>query len=309
MAKKKVTLETPEKVKILGISGSPRKAITADMVKFTLKAAESMGYVETEYISLADHHFSYCTDCKKCWDGNRPPDDPIMCYEDPTSESEMVHNKSREADAVVLGFPVYGGHQPALLRMAMEVRSHSSAAPGGAGSAIAGAGGFSTTEDYKPAAIISQGGNVYSSQELQYWFTVHKLGALISAAWPTVEDPEPQASFAGGMLHCQDGLSVFRKDAWTSAGSRIWPPLTGIQNERTLRNLGRWLAVAAMMMKLGRLACKEGEIQTPQIGVGEWVRWGADKPKPGSVLEKLVKEGKMTYVTPGELEARKKVRT
>ena len=129
---------------------------------------------------------------------------------------------------------------------------------------------------------------------------------MISGAWPTVDDPEPQASYMGGILSCVDGVSVYAKDAWTAGASRITPPLTGERQERTLRNLGRWLAVAAMHMKIGRLAFEEAEIKAPEDQY--FVRYSGGKPRPGSVIDKLIKEGKVTYVPPEELEARKKLR-
>ena len=41
-----------EKVKILGIAGSPRKGNTEYLVQRALEAAESIGGVDTEFVSL-----------------------------------------------------------------------------------------------------------------------------------------------------------------------------------------------------------------------------------------------------------------
>ncbi|MBI2829740.1 MAG: flavodoxin family protein [Chloroflexi bacterium] len=304
MAKEEITIQVPEKVRILGINGSPRKSgNTSEMVKFCLKAAESMGYVETEYLNLQDYHFSYCTDCKKCIGYNRPAGDPPMCYDDPSDQQKIIRDKEEEADAVLLGYPVYGGYIPGLVRL-----SHDKVYTGGSP--------FFNEDDpshagkwyrnYKPRAYISQGGQTYAGMERTYVFEATGHHSFISAAWPTAEDSEPQSSFMGGMLTCADGMSVYRKDAWTTGASRINPPLTGMRNERTLRNLGKWLAVSAMLMKLARVACHEAEIRAPQT---QWfARYAAAPPKPGSVLDKLIKEGKVTYVPPQELESRKKVR-
>lgn len=301
MAKKAIHLETPTKVKILGINGSPRKAAnTSEMIKFTLKAAESMGYVETEYLNLQDYHFSYCTDCKKCIVFNKPAGDPPICYDDPSDQQKIIRDKEDEADAVLIGWPVYGGHQPALVRMSHE-HTYSGGSPF-----------FNETDPgararagrYKPRAFIAQGGQHYAGQETTYAFEAS--GGLVVGAWPTFDAPEPQASYMGGMLSCVDGKSVYAKDAWTTGASRVSPPLTGDRNERTLRNLGRWLAVTAMMVKIGRQAFEKAGILSPQDQY--FARYAAGAPKPGSVLEKLVKEGKVTYVSQEELEARKKVR-
>ncbi len=126
------------------------------------------------------------------------------------------------------------------------------------------------------------------------------------ASWPTFDAPEPQSSYMGGMITSVEGISVYRNDSWTSAASRINPPLTGTRNERTLRNLGRWLAVTAMMMKLGVAAFQNSGL--PVIQDQYFVRYAGGAPKPGSVLEKLIKEGKVSYVSPEEIASRKTVK-
>ncbi|MBI2829547.1 MAG: NAD(P)H-dependent oxidoreductase [Chloroflexi bacterium] len=303
MLKDEIKLKVPEKVKILGINGSPRKANTYEMVKFTLEAAESMGYVETELINLGDYYFGHCTDCKKCIGYNKPAGDPPICYDDPSDQQKVIRDKEEEADAVLLGWPVYGWHQPALVRMSHE---HTY---------VGGSPFFNEVDPthsaklrrFRPRAYIAQGGQTYAGQEDSYVFEAAGLPAgFTTAAWPTAEDPEPQASYMGGMLTCADGMSVYRRDAWTTQGSRINPPLTGERNERTLRNLGKWLAVSAMMFKIGRLALEAAEIDIP-VDQG-FVRYAAGKPKPGSVLDKLIKEGKVTYIPQEELESRKRVK-
>lgn len=81
------------------------------------------------------------------------------------------------------------------------------------------------------------------------------------------------------------------------------PPAQGSRNERTLKNLGKWLAVSAMFMKLGRMAFAESGFEEPEII--PFTRYSV-KPKKGSYVDKLIKEGKVTFVSQEELEARKK---
>ncbi len=307
MAKKQITLDIPEKIKILGISASPRKAgNTSEMVKFTLKAAESMGYVETEYISLANYHFGYCVDCKRCAGYNKPADDPIMCYHDPEDQQWVIHDKTAEADGVLLGLPSYTGHEPALLRMAQE-HTYCGGSPF-----------FNELEPGKRAAqgrnkpfgIISQGGQPMVGWTEQWSARAVEAGPGSSGfrvgAWPTVEDPQPLSSYLGPMLSCQDGVSVYAKDAWTSGASRITPPLTGTMQERTLRNVGRWLAMTTITMKLAQTAFREAGFKEPQAQL--FNRYAGGKPKPGTIIDKLIKEGKVTYVPPEEIESRKRLR-
>jgi multimeric flavodoxin WrbA len=53
-------------VKILGISGSPRKGGNSDiLLKHTLRGAENAG-AETEAVQLRDYQFQTCIGCEKC---------------------------------------------------------------------------------------------------------------------------------------------------------------------------------------------------------------------------------------------------
>ena len=117
IAKKEIILKIPEKVKILGINGSPRRSgNTSGMVKYTLKAAESMGYVETEYINLIDYKLYPCVDCKRCVGYNKPADaGETTCFLQPDDEGHLIKAKQDEADGILLGYPVYRFHRPTLL--------------------------------------------------------------------------------------------------------------------------------------------------------------------------------------------------
>jgi len=302
--KKEIILDIPEKVKILGINGSPRRSgNTSEMVKYTLKAAESMGYVETEYLNIADYKLYVCIDCKKCVGYNKPAGDPLMCYVNPDDEAHLIRAKQKEANGILLGYPVYKGTQPAMTTL-IRVKPY-----------VGGTPFFNeetpgATEESrwnKPFALISQAGGTGESEQ-PYHDGRHQVsdGVGPTAAWPTADAPEPQSSYVGSMATCQDGIAVYHKDAWTSGASRVWPPTTGIRQERTLRNLGRWLAVAAMMFKLGHLAMEAAEVKRAPTQM--FTRYAAAKPKPGSVIDALIKEGKVTYVSPEELESRKRIR-
>ncbi len=305
MAKKQITLDIPEKIKILGINASPRKSgNTAEMIKYTLKAAESTGYVETEIIHLVDYHLSYCTDCKKCIGYNKPADDPMMCYNDPEDQAHLIYAEEQKADGILLGYPVYKGVRPALVYMSHE----KTYLPGSPFFNEPDAGRSRERAGRKPMATISQGGQQFAGQEQSYWGG-GAAGArgLVVGAWPIADASEPQSSYLGGMLSCVDGMSVYAKNAWTSGASRVTPPTTGIRQERTLRNMGRWLAVSAMMMKLANMAFQEAEVNRgPEAQ--RFVRYSGGKPRPGSVIDKLIKDGLVTYVPQEELESRKKIR-
>lgn len=100
------------KVKILGISGSPRHGNTDILVKETLKWAESFGDVETEFLPIADYKIkSGCRSCYKCKGTN---------YEElcrgVKDDVNMIFKKMLEAEGWIIGNPVYFGGITAQLK-------------------------------------------------------------------------------------------------------------------------------------------------------------------------------------------------
>ena len=287
--KKKITLNLPEKVKILGISGSPRKkGNTTAMVKYCLEHAEAMGYVETEYLSLADCKLYPCVGCRKCF-GPNAPDAPYQCHMHPDDDIRTIIPKMVACDGILLGFPVYVAGVPSLFRMFHEK------------CAVFGPMSFSPYAcgmRYKAMGVISQGAMLYGGQEINHFRiaeTAIHWGALVSAAWPTRDAPMPQSSWIGGMITTIDGKNVEGNDAWTEAETQTVPPIQGIRNERTLKNLGRWLAVNAMTMRVGRMAFEQAGYAEPEIRAFPKFQ---GIPKKGTYFEKMVKEGKITPIQP-----------
>lgn len=87
-------------VKILGIVGSPRKGGNTELlVNEVLKAASSAG-TKTETIFLSDYQLAPCDGCQACFDTK-------SCAI--TDDVEKLFQKIVEADAIVLGSPVYFG--------------------------------------------------------------------------------------------------------------------------------------------------------------------------------------------------------
>lgn len=287
---------TIEKVKILGISGSPRKeGNTAGMVRFCLEWAETLGYVETEYLSLADYRIEPCNGCMKCFGYMAPADDPYQCYEY-DDDIKILAPKVAEADGLLIGFPIYSLGVPGIVRNFFDKLHHY-----GPMSFTKHAGALR----YKAIGIISQGGQVYGGQEINHLVIsalAQGLGMYVASAWPSVDAPMPSSSFNGGMLTTVDGMSIYGKNAWRKDHTRTVPPAQGSRNERTLKNLGRQLAVAAMILKLGRKAFLEGGYEEPEFI--PFTRYSV-KPKPGSYVDKLIKEGKVVFVSQEDLQSRK----
>ncbi|BCA79974.1 flavodoxin family protein [Desulfuromonas sp. AOP6] len=103
-------------MKILAINGSPRKSWnTAKLLQETLKGAASRG-AETELIHLYDLDFKGCTSCFACkLKGGRSYGKCAM-----RDGLTPVLDKLAEADAFVLGSPVYFGTVTGEMRSCME---------------------------------------------------------------------------------------------------------------------------------------------------------------------------------------------
>ena len=98
-------------MKVLGISGSPRRSGNTEiLVKHALEAVEKAG-LETEMISLSGKEILGCNACMIC--GKRegcPIEDDLF----------SIYLKMKEADGIILGSPVYFGSAPAVMKALME---------------------------------------------------------------------------------------------------------------------------------------------------------------------------------------------
>lgn len=87
-------------VKVLGVVGSPRKGGNTELlVNEVLKAAALKG-AKTETISLCDYKLAPCNGCRTCFETKN-------CAI--TDDVEKLFRKVADADALVLGSPVYFG--------------------------------------------------------------------------------------------------------------------------------------------------------------------------------------------------------
>ncbi len=297
MAKKEITLKIPEKIKLLGINFSPRKeGITAAMMKQALEWAETMGYVETELLHASDYTFYPCkgSACMKCFGFKAPADaKKPQCYEHPDDGVNVLMPKTLEADGLLIGFPIHAMGIPSTLRIFQE-KDHQISTPL-AFTKWAGA------RRYKALAVISQGQGVYTGQMMTSERMSQVPDTLIAGAQPTPDSPAPMH---GSGYTTVDGIPMYGQYSYKKDASVTVPPVVGSRNERALKNVGRFLAVAAMFMKLGRLAIEQGGYPVPEImPYTEYYL----KPDKGSYVDKLMKEGKVKYVSPEELLARKEV--
>jgi multimeric flavodoxin WrbA len=277
------------KVKIVGFCGSARHANTELAVKEALKAAESMGYAETEYVFLADYKLEPCVGCMKCFGWQHPADGGLECYKF-NDDTGILLRKMYESDGVIFGTPVYTLGMTSIARIFAE-KAH-----------MFGPMSFtrySGTMRNKPCGVITVGGGDSAGQEhvgTDIWAWAIGIGMLPLGSWPTRWDPNPLSGSHGAFVTTTDARSVYAKDGITKEATRTVPPTQGWRNMKAIRNVGRHTAYVALMTKLGKERMKELGVEDPVTY--PWMKYSV-KPKPGSWVQKLADEGKIIYVDKG----------
>jgi len=276
-----------EKVKIVGFNGSARKASTHWAVNMALETAAEYDYVETEQINLGDYKLIPCNGCMKCFGWQHPADaETPECYGQDDDAGKLL-TKMMNSDGIIFGTPVYTLGITALARILAE-KAHMF----GPMSFTK----FSGTMRYKPCGVITVGGVDTAGQEVcaqDVWMWAMGLGMVNVGSWPTRLDPNPMASVHGGIVSTCDGRVIYGKDALSKAACRTIPPTQGWRNEKSIRNVGRHVAVAAMQAKLGMRAFQEEEYASPEII--PFTRYSV-KPRKNSWVKHLMDEGKVEFV-------------
>jgi multimeric flavodoxin WrbA len=104
-------------MKLIAINGSPRKSgNTATLLIKTIGGAKAAG-AETELIHLYDLTFKGCTSCFSCKLIDSPNKGKCAMKDELTPVLKMIED---QADAVVLGTPVYFGSMAGELKSCME---------------------------------------------------------------------------------------------------------------------------------------------------------------------------------------------
>lgn len=92
-------------IKVLGICGSAIKGGNVELLlREALKAAEEMGNVETEMITLRNKKIRHCLHCNWCY---RNEEEDRFCKQD--DDMSEIYPKLVAADALLLASPVYIG--------------------------------------------------------------------------------------------------------------------------------------------------------------------------------------------------------
>jgi len=239
------------KVKVLGISGSPRHGNTDILVKESLKGAEELREVETEFISVKDKKIrGGCISTYRCF---RDPSWTAPCRDYKNDDVNEILLKMVEADGIIVGVPVYWGGLTAQLKNVID-RSMSLEPLGfplrnKVGGAIA-------------VAYDRQGGLEGAIAELQRWFLTHDM--IIVSVGPE----RPKES-----IGCYYGVAALQ--GWpTPVSTRVDPKgsLSAVKQDivgmTAARFLGKRVAEMAKVIKAG-FAQVKGETAWPSGSLKE----------------------------------------
>ena len=107
-----IQIDPMVRIKVLGISGSPREESTAFAVKEGLGYAESLGDVETDFVSLKGKNIRFCLHCDYC----------VRTKKGCIQEDDMgkIYSSMEAADAWILATPVYQGSVSGQLKAVMD---------------------------------------------------------------------------------------------------------------------------------------------------------------------------------------------
>jgi multimeric flavodoxin WrbA len=146
-------------IKILGISGSPRKEANTDtLVKKALDACKKNG-ADTEFISLAGKEIKYCDYCDACTEKTG-----YTCPK--TDDVAGILEAMKAADAIIIGSPTYfasvSGQLKTLFDRTLPLRRNAFQLSGKVGGAI-GVGGS------------RNGGQENVVRDIQNWMLVHEM--------------------------------------------------------------------------------------------------------------------------------------
>jgi multimeric flavodoxin WrbA len=154
-------------MKVLGISGSPRRDGNTDILVNTALEIIAGEGLQTDFLSLADRPIKPCVACRGCFSS-----ETIRCVqEDPAFEG--VLEKFNDADGILIGSPVYfGSATPQIMALLDRVgyvsRRHPQLLRRKAGAAI---------------VVARRAGQNFTFAQLNYFFLISEMIVPGSTYW------------------------------------------------------------------------------------------------------------------------------
>ncbi len=101
-----------QKIKLFGISGSPRKASTDYIIRESLRYASEKYPAQTEYFSSQGKKLNFCVHCDYCIREKKG------CIH--SDDMQQIYEKLKWADALIIGTPVYQGMASGQIKVIMD---------------------------------------------------------------------------------------------------------------------------------------------------------------------------------------------
>jgi multimeric flavodoxin WrbA len=216
-----------EKVRILGIVGSPRKkGNTAKLVKEALEAISSFPWVETELFEVAGKKINHCLSCYKCME-------KLQCIQ--KDGLYEFCEKFMAADGIIWGVPVYHMSVPSVVKALLDRF----------GNMMLWrylAQGKDVPRFSKVCGVLTNGASRYGGQDLTLSFLVNSSLLMNGVV------------VAGDTIR---GDSYIGAAAWTGQGPNPLAMDNVLQDERGIacaRSVARRVAEMARIVKAGKAA-------------------------------------------------------
>jgi multimeric flavodoxin WrbA len=176
-------------MKVLGISGSPRRGGNTDILIRTALDVMAGEGLETEFLSLADRPIKPCVACGGCFSA-----DVARCVQEDPAFEGMIE-KFAAADGILIGSPVYfGSATPQIMalldRVGYVARHHPELLRRKAGAAI---------------AVARRAGQNFTFAQLNYFFLISEMIVPGSTYWNVAFGRKP-----GEVENDAEGMDTIR---------------------------------------------------------------------------------------------------
>ena len=176
-------------MKILAISGSPRKGGNTDrLLRVALDVLENHG-IETEFISLSGKKLLTCTACMGC------SKEPLCILDD---DFEPVFRAMVESDGFILGSPVYFGSATGELTALLDRAGY-----------ISGKNGYLFNRKIGgPIAVAQRSGQNFTIAQLLMWYMINGMIVPGSTYWNIAFGKNP-----GDVMEDEEGIKTIKEFA------------------------------------------------------------------------------------------------
>ena len=155
-------------MKALLICGSPRKEGNTEILLNLARDRLTERGVESEVVLLADHTVKPCIACERCKKAQNG-----TCPGLPDDDFHPIFEKMREADAIIVGSPVYFGSATSQITSLLHRAGYVSRSNGNYFEGKIGA----------PVVVARRAGQNFTYAQLQFFFTINDMIVPGSTYW------------------------------------------------------------------------------------------------------------------------------